>query len=272
MPRKSRKGKSSNNGPKRGGSGRGNKRTTLKGESALQSIYRFSKDQAIKAIKNRYMGPMGTTNVAKDVSFLMGIVNTEDKHVDLVQTFASVTTGVQQIIAIGTCNQGTTVGTRIGDSIKVCRIDLQLQFQFSTGTLATTAVGTQQFRYWLLRYLKTPSTNGTVAFAISEFLNQDSAGNYSMQSLPNAETNENFQIMDTGEVSLQLISPYASPVTMEKSLLLRKECSFHQTYSGAANTTIVDNMVWFVVVSADNANTGGLSGFLLSQRTWYVDN
>ncbi len=254
------------------GRSRRNVSTTKKGETALQAVYRFSKDQIVRSVKKRYLGRGGVANVAKDVGFLMSAINTEDKHVDLVQGFATVDVGTQQIIAIGTMGQGTTVSTRVGDSVLINRIDLQLQFSYSTGAPSTTNRSNQVFRYWLLRYLKTPSTNGTVAFAIGDFINQDSNTQYTTQSLPNADLNEDFQIMDTGEVMIQL--PYAPTVTSTESvpLLIRKECHFHQTYSGAANTTITDNMVWLVVVAMNATNTGGASGFYLSQRTWFLDN
>jgi len=227
----------------------------------------------VKVVKNRYLGNAGMSNLARDVSTLMAVVNTEDKHVDVLPNLQAVHQTSPLVYGIGTMAQGTTNTTRIGDSILVNRIDMNFSFSYGTGTLATQTNEAQTFRWWLVRYLKTPASSGTTAFPISEFLNTDyTTTNYTVNSFPNTDTNENFQIMaeDTIEVILPTVSTV--PTTRTVNRLISKSCHFHQSYNGAANTAIVDNMLFLVVVGLNPVNSGGPSGVYLGTRVWFVDN
>ena len=120
----------------------------------------------------------------------------------------------------------------------------------------------------MCQYLKTPATSGTSAFSISEFLNVDPNAQYTSISFPNTDTNQNFRILDQGIVHLD-----GSPIVGGKSVKIVTDtvnCSFHQTYSGAASTTITSNMIFFVCV-VDSVQTTD-SFVIPSFRCWYVDN
>jgi hypothetical protein len=210
--------------------------------------------------------------IAQDVSTLMSVINTEDKQIDTVATTQVVTSTSSLVYAIGTVAQGTSGLTRVGDSILINRIDLNLQFLFSTGTPATTASQNQIFRWFLVRYLKTPATNGVTAFLISEFLNVDSGSNYTPMSLPNTDTNENFQIMESGTVNLTVPSSTTAASAVTQMVTTSHTCHFHQTYNGSATNSITDNMVFMVFVALNGANAGGSSNVLVSSRMWFVDN
>jgi hypothetical protein len=246
------------------------RRSTQSGRGALTTIYKFAKDQVAKPLLQRYSGPSGMRKLVSDVASMKAIVNTEDKHIDILAAAQQVSQTTSLIYGIGTMAQGTAVNQRIGDSIKINRIDLNLLFSFASGT-ATTILD-QQFRWFLVRYLKTPAASGTSAFNISEFLNEDVNSDYTPLSLPNTDTNENFQVMAQGQVDLTLnvLSSVSSVAT--KSLSISHECAFHQDYSGAANTTITDNMVFLVFIASQGGNAGGSSSVTIGSRMWYIDN
>jgi hypothetical protein len=235
----------------------------------MNAMSRFSTDVA-QGITNRYLRTNGTRNLMSDVSKLMSIINTEDKHVDSYNS-ASVTNTAPFISNITGPVQGITVNQRIGDSIKLMKIDLEI-YAYYSGTAATASYGSQDFRYWILRYKKTPATGGSVPFNISEFLVPDPSGNYSTLSMFNTDTNENFQVMALGEITINLATLASANITYSKTLALRHECSFHQEFNGAATSNVCDNAVFFVCVAQNPLNTGGNSGLLYNSRVWFVDN
>ena len=201
--------------------------------------------------------------MARDITALSRMMNTENKHHDTIAAPQTVNNTTSLVYGIGTLTQGITNTERIGDSVKFDRIDLSLRFfQYST----TTPVDSN-YRYFVIRYLKTPATSGTTAFAISEFLNIDSAGDYSSMSLPDTDTNENFQILSQGDVHITGCPSTYGYATDLVSLSI--PVNFHQYYSGAANTTITDNMCFVVLVSDSSPTVSQVS---ISARMWYVDN
>lgn len=251
------------------------RKSTLTGASAITRITRFAHDQLNRgavAVKNRYTGPNAVANIAKDLSLLKMVVNTEAKQVyTLAAAVQNVNSTTSLVYGIGTMAQGTSGSTRVGDSIKVFRIDLNLNFYYSSGTVCTN--NNQVFNWYLVRYLKTPSSSGTTAFAIADFLNVDGDGQITPSSFPNPDLNENFQIMSDGQVELQLpVIVSGTSSTSQRVISVSHECSFHQTYSGSANTTITDNMCFVVVTASRPINTGGSSGVAVQSCTWFLDN
>jgi hypothetical protein len=243
---------------------------TKRGHFALEAISRFSTDIAT-GVRNRYTGNKGLTNVMSDVSRLMSIINTEDKNVPTLNTALTVTASSPQIIYIPGPAQGAASNQRNGDSIKINRIDLELTFQYS-GAAATATNGSQKYRYWLVRYLKTPATSGSSNFNLSEFLTVDVNGNYTPMSLMNTDTNENFQIMTTGECEVKIFTLATAQLTYSLHETYRHECSFHQEYNGSLATNVCDNAVFMVFTALFAANTGGTSTVNLNSRLWYIDN
>jgi hypothetical protein len=210
--------------------------------------------------------------MAGDVSLLMGVINTEDKHVDILSSNTTCSPATTVIQTLGTMAQGTTNVTRVGNSVLINRIDLQLSFFYSSGAAATATNQNQMFRWFLVRWLKTPSSSGTVAFSISDFLNIDNNGNYSVLSYPNTDLSEDFLIMETGLVELTLPSSTTVSSYVTKIVTVSHNCHFHQTYTGANNTTLVDNAYHFVCVALNSANTGGNSSVSCQSRSWFIDN
>ena len=193
-----------------------------------------------------------------DVSRLMSIINTEDKNVSIANSAVTVNTTTPQIIPLPTVAQGTSSSTRIGDSVLVNMIDMELTFQYS-GLAATATYANQHFRYWLVRYKKTPASSGTTPFSITEFLNLDAGGNATPMSLPNTDTNENFQIMDVGEVECVLPTLGSAALVKSVTKTIRHKCHYHEEYNGSASANICDNMSFLVVVALNGTNTGSLS-------------
>ncbi len=201
----------------------------------------------------------------------MSVINTEDKNVTIANSAVSVNTTTPQIIALPTLAQGTTSSTRIGDSVLINRIDMELTFQYS-GLAATATSANQLFRYWLVRYKKTPVTSGTTPFNITEFLNLDAGGNATPMSLPNTDTNQNFQIMDVGECEIILPTLGSAALVKSSTKTIRHNCHYHEEYNGSASSNICDNMCFLVIVGLNGTNTGSVSQVITTFRKWFIDN
>jgi len=267
------RGKRNNSKQVRGGHNR-RPPATVGGNAALSKVIRNSTDiveRAGIAIKNRYTGPRGINNMAKDLSLLKMIVNTEDKHADQ-QLSDTVTQTSSLVLPMPAVSQGTTSVTRIGDSIKVVRFDGILEFVYSSGT--TTSNMTQVFNWYLVRYKKTPSSSGYSAFNIAEFLDTDINSDFTPLSLPNSDTNENFQVMCNGSTNITLpVNTIAgTDLTDRRVVNFSHECNFHQEYNTSSYTGVCDNMCFLVVTALNPINTGGSSTCASSIRVWFVDN
>jgi len=245
---------------------------TLSGDNAINRIIRFSRDQVVKTVKDRYTGKKAGANIARDMKTILSLVNTEQKQVYTLAVTQTVTNIAPLVYGIGTMAQGTASNQRTGDSVKITRIDLAIAFSFSTGTAATSFIQTQTFNWYLVRYLKTPSSGGTASFAITEFLNIDGNSRSTPLSFPNPDTNENFQLMGSGQVDIDLQYVPATDCAKSKVVTISHDCSFHQSYNGAGSSTITDNMVYLVFTAYSGANTGGASGVTVNAAMWYIDN
>jgi len=245
---------------------------SLSGSQALSKLFKRSRDQVVRSVKARYTGKRAPTNIAKDIKTIMSLMNVENKVVYTTPVAQTVTYASPLVYGLSTTAQGSASNNRTGDSIKVDRIDLLLQFDFSSGTLATNTRQSQLFNWYLVRYLKTPSTGGTASFAIAEFLNPDGNAGYSTLSFPNSDTNQNFNILANGAMYIEL--PYAatSSATVSKTVSFCQECNFHQTYSGSGTSNITDNMVYLVFTAMANPNAGGVSNVTAQAAMWYIDN
>jgi hypothetical protein len=199
------------------------------------------------------------------------LLNTENKHVD-IQNSNTVLPSASLILCCTPPAEGSDSNQRTGRSLKVDKIDLLLQFTYSTGTPATCAVQSQIFNWYLVRYLKTPSSGGTTVFNITEFLNQDANSQYTPMSLINDDTDENFQVMAAGTQHLTL--PFLPTVASAFNAIQTHthQCSFHQTFNGTTAATITDNCVFLVVTAMNASNTGGISNCTSTMRMWFVDN
>jgi hypothetical protein len=249
-----------------------NKRTqkTLTGGSALSAVIRRSTDQALGFVKQRYTGKRAGSNIASDLNQLRRILNVEKKQLDTITAVTTVTSAGPLILVVNPPAQGTDGSTRDGDSIKCIRFDAQIQFAYGTGTTNSTA--DQVYNYYLVRYLKTPSSSGTTAFAIADFLSADVNGNRTPLSFPNNDLAHNFQVMYSGTTDLSVPFASATNNTSYRVINLTHECGFHQTFTGSAASTICDNSVFWVITALNGANTGGGSTVQVNTRQWYVDN
>jgi hypothetical protein len=241
------------------------------GQQAIVKMAKHSVDQLADFSKKRYLGKNAATNIARDLRLIRTMFNTELKHIDTLLTSTTVQQGTTLVTPCGVTGTGTSNTSRVGESVRVNRIDLQLQFAYSNGT--TNSICGQIFKYWLVRYLKTPSTSGSTAFTLSEFLNTDSgATNITPMSFHNPDTMENFQILACDQVAVTV--PYGTTVDNSHSVIkeVTVDCNFHQTYNGSSGSNICDNMCFVVFVAQKPTNTGGVSTVLCSTRTWFVDN
>ncbi len=242
---------------------------TQRGLSAVNKIYKQSRDYVLGEITKRYGGPKGKVTAAADIARIARMMNTENKYID---TLLDVTCdkSTPYCAALNNVAEGSDNTNRTGRSVRVIKYDIMMKLYFSTGTVATSVGQSQFFKWFLVRFNKTTPSGQT--FAIADFLNQDSSSAYTVISLPNTDRSEDFQIMASGEalVQLQLTTGVSSQAAVWQTV--SHDCSFHQEYSGTSNSTICDNNVQLVIVGGVNANTGGVSGVTYSIRCWYVDN
>jgi hypothetical protein len=242
-----------------------------KGQSALKGAISHGYDNLKSFAVQRYTGKKAPNNIARDISMLRAMFNTETKHMNTLTSVTSVYDADSEVFALPTCGQGTTNLTRTGDSIKITSIDLKVLFQFSSGT--ATSSEDQTFNWYLVRYKKTPAASGATAFAISEFLDQDFNSTYTPMSMPNTDTAENFDVLACGIQTIQISSFVAGVTNGEHHILdLSLETDFHQTYNGTGASNICDNMCFFVVTALKNINTGGVSNCQVNARFYFVDN
>jgi hypothetical protein len=242
----------------------------LEGRSALSRIISDSTDQVTGFAKQRYMGKGAAVNIAKDLNTLRKILNVERKEVTTYQGGVTCSNSSSVIQNIPGPAQGTTGSTRDGDSIKLVRIDGSLVFNFGTGT--TNLYGTQYFKWYLVRYLKTPASSGSSAFAMSEFLTLDSGSNYTTMSLPATDTSENFSVIDSGIVVVEPSFATAVNNYAYRQVDISCEVGFHQTYTGSTAASVCDNALFWVCVALNPSNTGGGSTVTITSRMWFVDN
>jgi hypothetical protein len=245
------------------------------GKSANQSIFARAKDQAVGFVKNRYAsGNMKSniSNIAKDVMMLKSVLNTEDKHNDVLSFGNTATQSVPYQNNVCLLPEGSDSINRTGRSVKLNKIDLLMEFTFSQGALATAANSNQIYRWFLLQYLKTPSSGGSGNPLITEFLNNDPGGFISPMSLPNTDTNEDYRVLAQGQVDVVL--PIATTVTTARSQIvdISVPVNIHQTYNGTAAANISDNAILLYCVALNPTNAGGVSNFGYSVRTWFIDN
>jgi len=244
---------------------------TIQGTSAISRIIRFSKDQAVERIGRRYSGPNSMNKISSDIKMLKSLINTELKHIDSSVANFTVNLSTPVVQTLITVAQGSASTQRTGDSVKFNRIDINFQYTFDSGTVATTAAQNQVFNWYLVRYLKTPSS-GSVNFAITDFLLTDANGFNSPMSQPNTDLNEDFQVMASGQVHLDLHFNTTSISRVTKMVEISHTCSFHQTFSGASAATNVDNSVHLVFTAISGGNGGGQSNCAYFARMFYVDN
>jgi hypothetical protein len=231
-----------------------------------RTIFAKVRDQVLTSARERYGGKSGLKNVAKDVAMLKSLLNTENKRLDTLSTAISLTVS-GSVSWIASPSQGDDNNARNGRSIKIDRIDMVLLTTWNSGT--TSLNDDQWVRWFVVVYLKTPSTSGSTPFSLAEFLNADPNANRTVLSLPNTDTAENFRILDQGlfKVPQNFNNTISSSIT-ESSMSV----SVHQTFSGTAGTNIADNSLFFVAVPLNAFGTGGQCNILPQFRVWYVDN
>jgi len=242
------------------------KRST-QGLSAAGTIFSRARDQIVTATRQRYTGPSGLANIARDMNRLRAVLNTENKHLDSLFGTQGATPAAPVIVNVTSPAEGDDSNQRQGRSIKIDRIDMLLQLQYGAGSAGVFQ--DQTFRWFLVIWKKTPATGGSTPFPISNFLNQDVNANYSPLSFPNTDLAENFTILAQGEERLTL--SYLSTAST-RIVDVSVPVSIHQTFAGSTAASVCDNAIFFVGTLLQVSAVGGQNTFTPQIRMWYVDN
>jgi len=246
------------------------KSNSQRGQSALSKMIKNSTDQMVGFARERYTGRSAPANIARDLNLIRKVLNVERKQVDSFITATTVTQGSSLVSNITGPAQGTSGAQRDGDSIKVVRVDAVFKFGYGTGT--TNGTASQIFNYYLVRWEKTPTSSGSTPFGIGDYLLVDGQGQFTPLSLPNNDLAENFVTLLCGSVTVKPNFGTAVNNVDYEIVPISHECSFHQTFTGAAASTVVDKALFWVITASEAANTGGSSVIQASTRLWYVDN
>lgn len=205
-------------------------------------------------------------NIAKDMMLLKSILNTEDKHIDSAFASTAIINTTGGVILTPTfLAEGSDSNQRTGRSVKLTRIDWILSFNFAQGS--TGIVGSQIFRWFLVKYIKCTSASptGTVA----QFLNVDGNSQMTPLSLPNTDLSEDWHVLQQGLLTLTPQSQLNAVYAIQE---FSTPVKFHQTYSGTAANTIEDGTFQLIVVALNTVGTAGVSNVQGSCRQFYVDN
>ncbi len=215
-------------------------------------------------------------SLAKEVGRIRKNLNVERKFLDQLSSAQTVGAGSSVVLAITPPAGGSSESTREGNSIKVIRFDIKMQFGFGPQADGLAVSCNQTFNWYLIRWKKTPTSSGSTPPAISDIFNQDVNSNYTTLSLLNATTNQNYQFMASGTSVLELPNYNADTGTGQTIIIkmvdVVHDCDFHQLFSGTTAASITDNLVFMVFLATNTANTGGISQVIPAIRTWYVDN
>jgi hypothetical protein len=248
---------------------RRNKRTR-KGSQALTELVHKSTDQVSSFPTRRYTGKAAASNIASDLRLLNSYLkDVEKKHQEVYQTAQACTSTSAIVYWVGAPSVGSSSSNRVGNSIRSIRYDMIFDFAYGTGT--TNSIQNQVFNYYLVRWLKTPSTSGSIGFNLSDFIEVDQNSNYTPLSMPNPDTQEDFQVMVAGTVDV--LTQWATAPNNVRSIVvpITHECGFTQNFSGTGATSIVDNSVFLVFTALNGINTGGGSTVSFTVRQWYTD-
>jgi hypothetical protein len=244
------------------------------GLAAMRQIVTRAANSAVDAGRQRYFsknGKQNLSNLTKDVMFLKRIINSELKHIETV-TSANFNPSTGAVVALTSVAEGSDSTQRTGRSIKIQRIDLNMQIMYSTGTAATTQFLDNRFTWFLVQYLATPSTSGSAAFAIADFLDVDNNSTYSCMSMADPDTAKDFRVLASGLCDVHFGVVPATSAEARAYVNSSTACGFHQAFNSTTAASIVDNNVCVVITARNATNTGGALQYTLNARMWFSDN
>lgn len=237
-------------------------------------MIRSAGNSVVAAGKKRYFsknGKQNVTNLAKDVMMLQKLLNTEMKYVN-TKTGNNITNTAGFVDVLTSAAEGSDSTQRTGRSIKIQRVDVNLEFIYSSGTAATSAEQDCRFSWFVIQYLATPSTSGATAFNIADFLDTDMSGNYTSMSMGDPDTARDFRILANGIVDTQIQSVPAASYAARGYASACIDTNFHQSFNSTTAASIVDNNICIVLTAQRAVNTGGACQYNMNARMWFTDN
>lgn len=183
--------------------------------------------------------------LARDVVMLKDMVNAEKEvYTAYNVTNQAVSPTSSVITPITNIAEGTTHGTRDGESVKLHGFRLNTRWQQQSN-----AVGPQFFKMWLVKYIgprgATPS--------VDTFLKPDFDGNYSPSSERNEDWYTSYQVITAVSGRLSPDSLTGQTIYTLKKNYGRFRGKTHQRYSGAGATTLLTDQMYIIAVASNGA-------------------
>lgn len=215
--------------------------------------FRKQAKRAYNAAKKRYATPGGIGRLAKDVSMLKGLVNTEFKALENTATYSPIL-GTPTIIDVSSVAAGTGVGQRTGNSIRVKSHQANFRLERNPGA-PTNAMSTIR----ISMVLDTEPQVGTP-------VETDIWKSTEPTALRNFESlhSRRFKVLMTRQLVLDGVQ--------ERCKLMRiyKRLNFIARFSGNTAATYSNNRL-FMIIQTDNPTAVDLS-VVMDWRTRFIDN
>lgn len=231
------------------------------------------------ALRKRYVkkGNLSLTKIAKDVSFLKGLINVEKK---MVQFNAGVNTlGAQKNTANGdylttnlfTVDQGLSSSTRTGNSVKLTGIHVQ-------GILAqqNSCQSTIDVDFYMLYWprLTNSSASSPTQMVASDFMDTDSNGYRSLNSFRVLDKMSQFKIICKKRIRLRYDDAAGTAYKSFSFGCKIPKSRGHMRYAASAANSLESGSYNFYAVASTGDCGTALTGCNLQfqARAYFVDN
>lgn len=249
-------------------------------QSSFRTYARKQWTRGKRFARRRYTTKRGSLKVgqiAKDVTMLKNLINTEKKYVqfDYTADFARTTTGgasghvIQPLL---TLSQGNTAGTRNGNRVKMTCLQYSI---FVTPQTNTTMAHNYEI-YFLMHKGDTPDsalTTGTSGTLVTTFLDPDNGSYYTSRSLREIEHFNDWVVLKRIRRTL---TADESSTTGTQGLEHKGyiKLNHHLMFEGATTSPIRNQLYILLVSNTGTTAVGTITGLnaVTVYRLHYIDN
>lgn len=215
---------------------------------------RKQKKRLVSWAKKRYTGKRAIINIAKDVTMLKSMVNTESKYFEALSVAAAPTVTAPYILGLNDLATGNTATTRNGNSIKMRSNQLSMRIERNPTTAS-------------------PDANTVV---VSLVLDKDpNVGTLDPAGVWNSADTEAlraFEIEFQNRYKILAQKRFILDGVNTKTAVCRwfKKLYFHTRFNGTTGTSQINNKL-YLVVRTDNTIAGDIDLFFHT-RSKFIDN